>query len=237
MFIQLSVAMDSRRAWIMLKHRQRHAPRAKSLLINPTIGPRACIFTTAKGGSPQCHRWVGFWYIICESCTETLKDVLLINGSVKFDKGKDEKSITAFKPGFRMVTGDPFARSADSGLPSQAIKFLCHNSEESAQGFPKQPCAGGIRTRLIFPSCSNGQLDSPDHKSHMAYPSGIEGGECPPGFPVRHPTLLYESVWQTQQFDKMWPQQGSNPFVLSNGDPTGFGFHGDFVGDPGFVVS
>ena len=38
-------------------------------------------------------------------------------------------------------------------------------------------------------------------------------------------------VWDTRQFnDKAaWPTDGSQPFVLSTGDTTGFGQHGDYV--------
>ncbi|KAI4216989.1 MAG: hypothetical protein LQ351_000938 [Letrouitia transgressa] len=128
-----------------------------------------------------------------------------------------------------MAIGDPFTRSFAGTPAADAVKFLCHEGEsEPVHGFPTAPCPGGIRMRLIFPSCSNGELDSADHRSHMAYPSEIESGECPEGFKLRTPTLLYESVWQTQEFDNMWSGNG-NPFVLSNGDPTGFGLHGDFL--------
>lgn len=148
---------------------------------------------------------------------------------VKFGMGEDESAVSAFKPGFRMAIGDPFARAFAGTPAADAVKFLCHEGEgEPVHGFPSAPCPGGIRMRLIFPSCSNGELDSADHKSHMAYPSEIESGDCPEGFKIRTPTLLYESVWKTEEFDNMWSGNG-NPFVLSNGDPTGYGLHGDFV--------
>ena len=40
-------------------------------------------------------------------------------------------------------------------------------------GFPSNPetCTGGLRAEVTFPSCWDGlNLDSADHKSHMAYP-------------------------------------------------------------------
>ncbi|KAJ3483059.1 hypothetical protein NLJ89_g12097 [Agrocybe chaxingu] len=38
-----------------------------------------------------------------------------------------------------------------------------------------------------------------------------------------------ETVWDTRPFNSMWPTDGSQPFVFSMGDPTGFGHHGDYV--------
>ena len=42
---------------------------------------------------------------------------------------------------------------------------------------------------------------------------------------------MYEVVWDTTPFnDKSeWPADGSQPFVLSTGDPTGLGQHADYV--------
>ncbi|KAK6948768.1 hypothetical protein Daesc_010539 [Daldinia eschscholtzii] len=77
-------------------------------------------------------------------------------------------------------------------------------------------------------------LDSPDHASHVSYPeSGTfeEGGPCPASHPVKIPQLFYEIVWDTTPFnDKSeWPEDGSQPFVWSYGDATGFGNHGDYM--------
>ncbi len=42
---------------------------------------------------------------------------------------------------------------------------------------------------IVFPSCWDGvRADSPDHRSHMAYPTG-KG--CPSGFPVRIPKIVF----------------------------------------------
>jgi len=69
-------------------------------------------------------------------------------------------------------------------------------------------------------------LDSPDHKSHMAYPSRYNGGNCPSSHPVRLPGVFFEAFYAVDKFPH---GEGTQPFVLSNGDPTGYGFHGDFV--------
>lgn len=83
--------------------------------------------------------------------------------------------------------------------------------------------------------CWDGKnLDSPDHASHVAYPtSGTfeSGGPCPSTHPVKIPQLFYEVIWDTSKFNNAadWPADGSQPFVWSYGDATGYGTHGDYV--------
>jgi hypothetical protein len=86
-------------------------------------------------------------------------------------------------------------------------------------------CTDGIRAELMFPSCWNGQeLDSGNHTTHIAYPSEIKYGACPEGYPVRLPVLFYETIYVTAAFRGM-----DGEFVFANGDPTGYGYHGDFI--------
>jgi hypothetical protein len=77
-------------------------------------------------------------------------------------------------------------------------------------------CKNGVRLELMFPSCWNGEKDSPDHKSHVAYPTQVMTGTCPPEFPQRLISLFYETIVLANQFP------GRNgQFVFANGDPTG----------------
>ena len=45
------------------------------------------------------------------------------------------------------------------------------------------------------------------------------------------PQLMYEVMWDTTSFNDVseWPEDGSQPLVLSTGDETGYGQHGDYV--------
>lgn len=103
------------------------------------------------------------------------------------------------------------------------------------QGMPTKPCPAGIMVNARFPTCWDGvNLDSPDHMAHMAYPeSGTfeSGGPCPASHPVRMAQVLFEVVWDTRQFNNKadWPADGSQPFVWSFGDATGYGNHADYV--------
>ncbi|KAI1156411.1 hypothetical protein F4825DRAFT_459146 [Nemania diffusa] len=145
--------------------------------------------------------------------------------------------VTAFKPGFRMIVGDPNNRDA-SKVPRQ-LTFTCLKDPLTRTGetayFPKQPCPAGIMVNVRFPTCWDGKtLDPPDHASHVAYPSSgtfESNGPCPATHPVKIPQLFYEVIWDTTQFNNKadWPADGSQPFVWSFGDKTGYGNHGDYV--------
>ncbi|KAI1175608.1 hypothetical protein F4777DRAFT_598487 [Nemania sp. FL0916] len=153
--------------------------------------------------------------------------------------------VTAFPPGFRMIVGDS-ANRAQATMQKQ----LCYRCEANMQqnpfggapctgsdttGFPKAACGGGWRVSVHFPSCWDGKnVDSPDHKSHVAYPaSGTfeSGGACPSTHPVKVPQIMYEVMFDTRAFNNKaeWPADGSLPWVWSNGDNTGYGLHGDYL--------
>jgi hypothetical protein len=76
-----------------------------------------------------------------------------------------------------------------------------------------------IRQTVIFPACWDGvNLDSPDHREHVAY-SGTGasgGGSCPASHPVKLPQLMYEIMWDVREFrdQNLWPEDG-RPFVYS----------------------
>jgi hypothetical protein len=136
------------------------------------------------------------------------------------------------------------AQESQFALQQKAIGFNCLNYNAAAEAslyrhflpeksFMDANCTDGMRLELMFPSCWNGKdVDSPDHKSHMAYPSLVMDGDCPAGFETRLVSLFYETIWNTYAFKDCEGQ-----FVLANGDPTGFGYHGDFIQgwDPDFL--
>ncbi|KAL2363450.1 hypothetical protein RJZ56_003620 [Blastomyces dermatitidis] len=129
------------------------------------------------------------------------------------------------------------AQSSQFALSQKAIGFNCLNyaggkNEPTLfrhtlpdKSYIDAHCPDGVRMEMMFPSCWNGKdLDSPDHKSHMAYPSLVEDGVCPQGFETRLVSLLYETIWNTAKYRGV-----EGEFVLSNGDPQGSGYHADFM--------
>ncbi|CAG8954747.1 hypothetical protein HYFRA_00004672 [Hymenoscyphus fraxineus] len=175
-------------------------------------------------------------------------------GFVVYYVSDGKKKVTAFKPGFRMLVGDANQRAKiGSGRKTQSC-FRCYNgpnfggdnaapcqdSKLDTEELPKGQCLGGIRSNILYPTCWDGvNLDSPDHKSHVAYPSNgpqqftgsSTGGACPSTHPIKIPQIMLEIVWDTTKFNNKaeWPADGSQPFVLSTGDNTGYGQHGDYV--------
>ncbi|KAF2084619.1 WSC-domain-containing protein [Saccharata proteae CBS 121410] len=145
-----------------------------------------------------------------------------------------ETTLQAFPEGFRMVAGDPFKRNYTGDLAAQAIQFACldyNDATPQTNNLPNKNCPDGLRAQVYFPSCWDGvNLDSPDHKSHMSYPinNTFDNGNCPPSHPVRLISLFYEFLYSVNDFADQW-YGDSQPFVFANGDPTGYGFHGDFI--------
>ncbi|KAI0120937.1 WSC domain-containing protein [Xylariales sp. AK1849] len=142
----------------------------------------------------------------------------------EFDMG-----LVPFPKDFRMVAGNPMNRNHSDSIEQSAVSFVClGNTEPATPGLPKHNCPGGLRTQLIFPSCWDGvNLDAPDHKSHMAYPTGTDSGFCPTSHPQRFITIFYEVTWNVDDFKGVW-YGDKQPFVFSHGDPEGAGYHGDF---------
>ncbi|KAL4929696.1 DUF1996 domain-containing protein [Aspergillus undulatus] len=162
--------------------------------------------------------------------------------------------VEAFPDGFRMIAGDPFQRNftwpvpdppksewtgdqaSQAALAQKALGFNCLNYAKTAEpslgrhflpekSYLDEHCTDGVRFELMFPSCWNGEdVDSDDHKSHMAYPSLVMDGTCPEGFEHRVVSLFFETIWDTYAF-----KDRDGYFALSTGDPTGFGYHADFM--------
>jgi len=131
----------------------------------------------------------------------------------------------AFPNGFRMVAGDPLRRTQnDSDFAQKAVHVACIGGNGQFTGFPPHKC-DTMRWEVYFPSCWDGvNIDSPDHKSHMAYPAigDFNLGVCPASHPVALFSLFYEFFFTTGVYS-------DNKFAFANGDPTGYGFHGDFM--------
>lgn len=121
---------------------------------------------------------------------------------------------------------------AERAIGFNCLHYAAGNNEPSlyrhslpTKDFLDVNCADGLRLEIFFPSCWNGQPDGGrTHNSHVAYPDGVQAGNCPKGYDRRLISLFYETIVATDQF-KGKPGQ----FVLANGDPTGYGYHGDFI--------
>ncbi|KAI9893077.1 MAG: hypothetical protein M1814_000624 [Vezdaea aestivalis] len=150
-------------------------------------------------------------------------------------RGTDRANIVPFPKGFRSLSGDNTARSyVDNVMTfnnkrpiSDRVSFAClaQTPSKETPGMSRTDCVNGLRAQVHFPSCWNGKdLYLPDN-SHTAYMSGIDGGDCPPTHPKLLPHIFFEVLYSVKDID----QSGGGKFVFSQGDTTGFGFHGDFI--------
>jgi hypothetical protein len=140
-----------------------------------------------------------------------------------------DKSVVPLAPpdGFRMVAGDPYRRTQNnSDFADRAVAIMCifDGGSKEYNGFPPRQC-NTMRSEVYFPSCWDGKnIDSADHKTHVSYPAigDYNGGVCPPSHPVAIFSIFYEFFFDTSKYT-------DNRFAFANGDPTAYGYHGDFL--------
>lgn len=116
--------------------------------------------------------------------------------TVYYRRGGRENGPTVqpFPQGLRMIAGDPKATAPQE---DKVARWRCRQPKADFIG-PAQPgiptCTAGqfLQGVINFPSCWNGRdLDSADHKSHMAYPTG-RNTACPATHPVKLPAVTME---------------------------------------------
>jgi hypothetical protein len=129
-----------------------------------------------------------------------------------------------------MLAGNSALRNYTKSEEQDAISWVCLGPGGETHYIPNKNCRDGLRAQVFFPSCWDGKnVDSADHKSHVSYPLGaFNSGKCPPSHPVRLMSLFYEVIWSINDFADKW-YSPNHPFVLSSGDTTGYGYHGDFL--------
>lgn len=134
-----------------------------------------------------------------------------------------------------MVAGSPLRRTYDkSRVADGAISFMCMGTGYSpgpvTPYFPRTSCYA-IRAQINFPTCWDGKSFTKDTQNdHLVYSTdGVQGKSCPPKYSNIIPLFL-EVYFSTYTFE-FWEgtSRTGQPFVTSHGDPTGYGFHGDYL--------
>jgi hypothetical protein len=96
--------------------------------------------------------------------------------------------IVPFPAGLKVIAGDSHATSPQS---ASILGWKCANQAIEMLSATPTACPANVDQVLVmrFPDCWNGRdLDSPDHKSHLAY---RVRGVCPAGYPVALPRLSF----------------------------------------------
>lgn len=132
-------------------------------------------------------------------------------------------AVQPFPPGLRMLAGTP-SRTGPDG-PSR-YKWSCRGADASStDDFAVCPEGHELELLLDFPDCWNGRdLDSADHKSHMAYGAG---GACPTTHPVPVPRLQFKLRYPTSGGPGVRIATGSGIHASHGG--SGYSAHGDFL--------
>ncbi|KPI42389.1 putative fungistatic metabolite [Cyphellophora attinorum] len=150
-------------------------------------------------------------------------------------RGDDNLNMVPFPEGYKVLAGDAAARSfnfaaktyKNSRYIAERTSFACLNYDKPSPDTPRitnMDCPGGLRAQIHFPSCWDGVNLYKSDQSHVTYLSGIDTGQCPPTHPKTFPHIFFEVIYSVNNIQK----QPGGYFVFSNGDATGYGFHGDF---------
>ena len=140
----------------------------------------------------------------------------------------DPASIQVLPVGLRMIAGDKTASGAQPNT-----NWSCRDHYTVSTAFIPTNCPVGdfVRMEVQFPQCWDGvNLDSPDHKSHMAFPDYRNlplRSTCPATHPIPLPAI-------TEKFD--YPVTGKNPTnwrlssdMYAANLPGGFSEHADWM--------
>jgi hypothetical protein len=107
-----------------------------------------------------------------------------------------------FPPNFRMIAGGTFPNAYWTCDGESDTGF----SDRKAQ-IPDCGRGGKIKLHVFFPSCWDGvHLDSPDHRSHVAYGldeddgavDGTDPDECPASHPIKIPQLDFRALYDVE---------------------------------------
>jgi hypothetical protein len=108
--------------------------------------------------------------------------------------------IAALPPGLRMVAGDPQPRTHHECIGVSGTR--------SAR-IPACPVGKAVWSTVLFPQCWNGRdLDSADHRSHMAYPQQQQTApytwRCPTTHPVALPEITIVAIHPSDGASDRW---------------------------------
>ncbi|KAK4127764.1 hypothetical protein N657DRAFT_653905 [Parathielavia appendiculata] len=202
-------------------------------------------FKHANGSYEEVQQIGGMlaYYMLNKDLKDINKQITAFPNNFRMIAGDSTRRNYSVTGGYSVFEADPpksrwaeFQQVNQHDLAQRATGFNCLNYNVAAEGalmrhylpdkaYLDAHCSEGVRFEIAFPSCWNGvDVSTPNHKSHVAYPDLVLNGNCPEGFDVKLPTLMYETIWATHAFNSV-----PGEFVISNGDTQGFGYHADFM--------
>lgn len=141
-------------------------------------------------------------------------------------EGVAPQTVQNFPVGLRMIAGSAMSTGPQ---PNGIVTYSCEDGQRQIHGATSFPaCQPGqlFVMSIKFPQCWDGRnLDSPDHKSHMAYGAGWPDKGCPASHPVPLPQI-------TQNYRYRVPAGGMSSWRLSSdtySGPAGYSGHADWM--------
>lgn len=157
----------------------------------------------------------------------------------------DLASIQPVPAGLRIIAGDHTTMPGQT-QDTSIVRWHCQSWESDdatnpqfSATIPECIAPDRVRMDIFFPSCWDGQnLDSADHKSHMAYPvndGGPNGTHCPSSHPVpvARPSYHYAFGVKPEVYDPVrlssygW-RFASDMYTVTGDTPGGLSLHGDW---------
>jgi hypothetical protein len=137
----------------------------------------------------------------------------------------DPASMKPFPAGLRMLAGNPKQTTVPQWGPTN---FTCINTARGngprTWHLPTDcPVGDTLWINVTFPQCWDGvNVDSPDHRSHMAYP---KGASCPATHPIALPEVALQFLYLVTdaQALKRW-RLASDAYE----GPAGYSMHADY---------
>jgi Domain of unknown function (DUF1996) len=165
--------------------------------------------TTCRRQDDTAAYWVPALY---QGTTE----VLPVAATVYYRRGT-LADVSPFPNDLRVIAGDSKATSPQApGVTFWSCGVASGTGRSSEVPTCPDTPGSALRLHIRFPECWDGrQLDSADHKSHMAY---AVRGDCPSTHPVEVPQI-------TQIY--RYPTRGGDSFSLASGGV--YSAHADFV--------
>ena len=146
----------------------------------------------------------------------------------KAENASNINNIVAKPNGLRMVAGAPDMR---------VFRWTC--SGNSSTSIPGCPTGSRLTVSVRFPYCWDGKnLDSQDHRSHMAYGTNNTWGSCPSSHPVHLPELTefahFDNVSNTRDWyissDRENLHEGHHSHGSNSQVANGSTMHADWFG-------
>jgi len=193
---------------------------------NTAIDAQSTPESVRNSGNSTCRGGIanrtGYWVpAVIDAAGKPVKPKAL---EVYYKSGYNGIKASAIKPfpsGLRMIAG-----SAKSTAAQSVAYWGCAEKYVGHLGSIPNICSAGdtVKMTVEFPQCWDGKnLDSDDHKSHMAYP---QGGGCPATHPVPIPAISFNILYPVPSNGTAGWRLASDMYDASM--PAGYSAHADW---------